>query len=74
MNPDWKDGYRNGYTQGIGSCIGFLDHIAGLAEPDDARWTRRLADALRMAAAEIRPYCQRCGIPHTTPCLRPEDR
>lgn len=71
---DWADGYHQGYTHGIGACIGFLEHVSGLCASDTADWTASLAHALRRAAANITPYCVRCGIPHTTPCLRPEDR
>ena len=56
MNPTWRDGYHNGYIQGIGIVVAFLDHIAGIAPEDrEADWTRQLADALRRAAANIPP-------------------
>ena len=55
MNPEWQDGYHNGYTQGIGIVISFLDHIARISPPVEADWTHQLADALRKAAAEIPP-------------------
>jgi len=53
MNPTWRDGYHNGYIQGVGIVIAFLDHVAGIAPERDADWTKQLADSLRKAAANI---------------------
>lgn len=52
-NADWRDGYHNGYIQGIGIVVGFLDHIAEITEGVEGDWTAELADALRRAAANI---------------------
>jgi hypothetical protein len=55
-NTDWRDGYHNGYIQGIGIVVGFLDHISEISpEGREADWTKELADALRLAAANIPP-------------------
>ena len=54
-NPDWRDGYHNGYTQGIGVVIAFLEHVAEIAPSLEAEWTKQVADALRRASALIPP-------------------
>ncbi len=52
---EWQDGYQNGYTQGIGIVISFLEHVAEIAPPRESKWTKELADAIRRAAADIPP-------------------
>lgn len=71
---------RDAYLLGIGRAVAFIEHTTALAqsaESEDAakiigEWSVKVVTAMRMSVAQSRPYCLRCGIPHTDACRRGE--
>jgi hypothetical protein len=56
------------------------EHTTALAQAAESEhtakvigeWSAKVVTAMRMATAESRSYCIRCGIPHTDECRRGE--
>lgn len=71
---------RDAYLLGVGRAIAYIEHTTALAQAAESEhtakvigeWSAKVVTAMRMTVAQSRPYCLRCGIPHTGTCNRPE--
>ena len=60
---------RDAYLLGIGRAVAEeSEHTAKVI----SEWSAKVVTAMRLSAAQSRPYCIRCGIPHTDECRRGE--
>jgi len=71
---------RDAYLLGIGRAIAYVEHTTALAVAEEcehtakviSEWSAKVVTAMRLSTAQSRPYCIRCGIPHTDECRRGE--